>query len=305
MQKRALVPMFICFFIFLLIIPDGCRKNEGTGSLKSDSGVLTVMTSFYPVYISTINVTKGIDSVEVINMTSAQTGCLHDYQLKPSDLTGLEKADVFIINGAGMEEFLSDVVNRLPDLVIVDTSKGIDLLKDSNNITNAHIWVDISNAMAQVRNIADGLAAADSRNAVSFKSNASVYLSGLADLLNKAEDELSSLKTRDIVTFHEAFVYFAEEFNLNIVSVIERDPNSTPTAKELENTISIINKSDSKVVFTEPQYSSKSAQMIAEQTGAKIYELDPVVSGDSDPGAINDYIDAMNKNIMTLKEALG
>lgn len=306
-MKNRILLLLLCLAMSASLALSGC-KTDGE-SKESASGqaseMLTVMTSFYPVYISAINVTRGISSVEVVNMTSAQTGCLHDYQLKPADLVSLDKADVFVVNGAGMEEFLGDVVKRRPGLDIVDASKGIDLIKDADNVVNPHVWVSMSNVMQQVRNIADGLALADPDNAIAYKSNASIYLSNLSELRKATLEDLSTLKARDFVTFHEAFEYMAKEFGLNIISVIKSEPDTSPTAKELEKTISALNKSETKVIFTEPQYSDKIAQMIADETGSRIYQLDPVVTGESNLYAMNDYINTMKKNIMTLKKALG
>jgi len=226
MKNRTIVSLIICFCLLLSLTFNGCNKNGDSSDAKSGSDILKVMTSFYPVYISTINVTKGVEYVDVINMVPDQTGCLHDYQLRPADLTLLEKADVFIVNGAGMESFLDDVINREPGLDIIDPSEGVDLINDNNGVPNPHYWVDISNTMTQVKNIADGLALADPKNAIVYKRNASIYLSELSALRSWAQNELSSLKTRDLVTFHEAFSYFAEEFNFNIASVIEREPGT-------------------------------------------------------------------------------
>jgi len=285
----------------------GCKAGLPGNSSNTGSadGPYTIVTSFYPVYISVINVTKGIDSVKIVNMTTAQTGCLHDYQLRPQDLEMLAQADAFVINGAGMESFLDNVIAQQPNLTVIDASKGVETLTDPSGKINPHVWVSITNTMSQVRNIADGLALLDPKNALAYKTNASLYLSKLSTLRKDASEKLSSLKTRDIITFHEAFPYFAKEFDLNILAVIEREPNSTPTAKELESTIKIVKESGAKALFAEPQYSSKVAQTIADATGAKIYNLDPVVTGESDSSAIDNYVRTMEKNVATLKEALG
>ena len=106
------------------------------------------------------------------------------------------------------------------------------------------------------------------------------------------------------MTFHEAFPYLAKEFKLNVVSVIEREPGTEPTPQELEATIAKVNSLPVKVLFTEPQYSPAAAETIARETGAKIYTLDPVVTGEADEQAMDAYINAMKKNMEVLKEAL-
>lgn len=115
-------------------------------------------------------------------------------------------------------------------------------------------------------------------------------------------DELSPYKGEKIITFHEAFPYFAEEFGFVIASVIEREPGSEPSASELASTIEIVNASGVKCLFSEPQYSGRSAEVIASETGAKIYNLDPFVTGSA--GDSKDaYEKTMEKNLGVLKEA--
>lgn len=93
---------------------------------------LLVVTSFYPVNIATKNIAAGIDEVTIQNLTEPSTGCLHDYQLSTKDMKMLEKADLFIVNGGGMEGFLDDVLKQFPDLKIVEATEGIELLSVSS-----------------------------------------------------------------------------------------------------------------------------------------------------------------------------
>lgn len=296
-MKRTCTLLLISILAFIL---PACGQNAGnTGSGK---GTL-IVTSFYPMYILTSNIADGIEDVEVVNMTEPQTGCLHDYQLVPADLKVLEKADIFVINGAGMESFLEKVISQLPDLTIIEAAKGIDLLKDENGEENPHVWVSISGAIQEVKNITNGLIAADPANEASYRKNSEKYIARLEALKQSMHDALKDIRTRDIVTFHEAFPYFAQEFDLNIVSVIEREPGSEPSAGELAEIIQIINDTQVKVLFTEPQYSPKAAESIAAQTGARIYVLDPIVTGPKD-AELDSYERAMKENLDVLIEAL-
>lgn len=282
----------------------GCGSSApGQQSAAKKDGKLHIVTSFYPMYVATINITKGVDGVEVVNMTKPQTGCLHDYQLSTEDMKKLEKADVFVVNGGGMENFLDKVVSQQKNLKIIDASKDIGLIADGNEM-NPHVWVSVSNAIAQVKNIAGELAAADPEHADAYRANALAYVEKLEALKKDMHAELDDLPHKDIVTFHEAFPYFAEEFKLNIISVVEREPGSEPSPKELEDTVAQVRKLPVKVLFTEPQYSPGAAETIARETGAKIYSLDPVVTGEANESAMDAYINAMRKNADVLKEAL-
>lgn len=281
-------------------VSDSQTNANNAGAKKN----FTIVTSFYPMYISTINITKGVPGVEVINMTKPQTGCLHDYQLTPEDLKTLEKANAFVINGAGMEAFLDKTIKQQPQLKIIDASKNLELLKDETGEENPHVWVSVSNAILQVKNIAEQLAAVDTQNAAQYKNNAAEYVKKLEALQDTMHKSLDGIQNKDIITFHEAFPYFAKEFKLNIVSVIEREPGSEPSPAELEDTINKIKESHIKALFAEPQYSSKAAQTIAQETGANVYTLDPVVTGEAKPDAYDAYIRVMENNLKTLQGAL-
>ena len=293
--------MLFCLLASLCLLLTGCGGTNTAGGGKD--GSFHIVTSFYPMYVATINITQGVDGVTVTNMTKPQTGCLHDYQLMTEDMKTLEKADAFVINGAGMESFLDKVIEQQKNLKIIDASKGIELLKDDDE-ENPHVWLSVTDAILQVKNIAEQLKAADPKHADAYEKNAAAYIKKLEALKAEMHAELDTVPNKDIVTFHEAFPYFAKEFGLNIISVVEREPGTEPTPAELQETIEQVKKLPVKVLFTEPQYSPSAAETIARETGAKIYTLDPVVTGEANDQAINAYIDTMKKNMETLKTAL-
>jgi zinc transport system substrate-binding protein len=295
------IGILLLSFILSLSIAACGRAAENIDSTQGKETL--IVTSFYPMYIFTSNISDNIEGVKVVNMTEPQTGCLHDYQLVPADLKVLEKADIFVINGAGMESFLEKVISQLPDLTIIEAAKGMDLLVDANGEENPHVWVSISGAIQEIKNITDGLITADPTNEVFYRKNSEKYIKKLETLKNSMHEALIDVRTRDIVTFHEAFPYFAYEFDLNIVSVIEREPGSEPSAGELADTIKAINDAQAKVIFAEPQYSAKAAESIAAQTGAEIYVLDPVVTGPK-VAELDSYEKTMEENLEILIEAL-
>ncbi|MDD4168856.1 MAG: metal ABC transporter substrate-binding protein [Desulfotomaculaceae bacterium] len=261
---------------------------------------LTIATSFYPVYVATVNVAGDIPGVRVVNLTQPSTGCLHDYQLKPDDLKTLSETQILVVNGAGMESFLDKVVAQQPHIKIVDASEGIQLIKGDEG-DNPHVWVSVSNAIQQVENIGLQLAKMDPDHAAQYSANANAYIERLGALRDKMRQALDGANNRDIITFHEAFPYFAREFNLNIVAVIVREPGSEPSAAELTDTIETVRSAKIMALFAEPQYTAKAAETIARETGAKVFILDPVVTGPMEPDA---YIKIMESNLTILEEAL-
>ncbi|MGE5614597.1 MAG: metal ABC transporter substrate-binding protein [Bacillota bacterium] len=306
---RNRVKKLLAAAIAFLLLTVGCARavNPGNGKnpVPGDRKVLNIVTSFYPVYIAVINVTRDVPGVEVTNMTGPQEGCLHDYALKPEDLKIIGEADVLVINGAGMEAFLDGVIKQQKNIRVIEASEGIPLLKDENGEENPHVWVSVTNMIDYVGNIARRLSEADPENADLYRENARVYKAKLEKLREEMHKTLGNLRSRDIVTFHEAFPYFAKEFDLNVVAVVESGHDSEPTPRELAELIENIRKSGVKALFTEPQYSSGVVETIARETGAKVYTLDPVVSGEASPEAYDEYIEVMRRNMLTLLEALG
>lgn len=296
-KKFTSVLIIVAMFSLMLT---GCFNSGTQKTDEKKPGELNIVTSFYPIYIETLNIAKDIPNVKVTNLTKPQTGCLHDYSLTPVDLETLERADIFVINGAGMEAFMDKVVKQQPDLKIVEASKNINLISE-NDEANPHVWMSITDCIIQVENIAKQLSEYDKANADKYKLNSEAYINKLKELQKEMHSTLDNLKNRDIVTFHEAFPYFAKEFNLNIAAIIEREPGSEPTPKELVNTIDTIKQLNIKALFAEPQYSAKAADIIAKETGARVYSLDPIVTGD---GSLNSYIDIMGQNLKSLEQAL-
>ena len=261
---------------------------------------LRVVTSLYPVYVAALNVAAGVPGVEVHNLTSPHIGCLHDYQLTAGDVRQLADADLLLANGAGMETFLGKVKEQSPSLRVVEASEGIPLMDG-----NPHVWVSFEGASRQVDNIAEALALAAPEKADAFRANAATYKAALAALDEKMKSSLAPYAGTPIVTFHEAFPYFARDYKLDLVGVIAREPGTEPSARELADTIGLVRERKVKALFAEPQFPDKSAQVISRETGVKVHELDPVVTGPSEPSeARGAFLRAMEKNLGVLQEAL-
>ena len=235
-------------------------------------------------------------------MAAPDTGCLHDYQLLPADMRALEKADVLVINGAGMESFMDKVLLQYPELPVVTASEGIDMLTDSHGHANAHVWLNPQLAALQVERIAAALSQLDGAHAAAYAENAQAYAQSLRALGEEMKRALSGVENRRIVTFHEAFPYFAQAFDLEIAGVIEREPGEEPGTRELAEICDLVREKDVKALFAEPQYPNRAAETIARETGARVYALDPIVTGELDKTA---YEQKMRENLKTLLEALG
>ena len=286
----------------LMVSLSGCAAAED----------MTIMATFYPVYVLAENVLDGVEGVTLSSMTPPGTGCLHDYQLLTSDMRALAKASALLINGAGMEAFLPDVLSQFPDLPVIDCSQGVDLIaeeeKDGDDHDhdhgeyNAHIWLAPENAIQMVRNLRDGLAALLPAQAERIAANADAYIGRLSALNEELRAAIEPLPHKRIVTFHEAFPYFARAYGLEVVAVVALEPDEPISPRMLKRVIEQVRAAGNPPLFSEPQYENTALRTVAKETGAAVYELDPLVTGDGQKTA---YEDVMRKNLLVLLEALG
>lgn len=301
-MKKSMLAVLIALCVLLC---SGCAAGEGR----------VFVTSFYPMYVFALNVTRDVPDVTVENLAGESVGCLHDYQLQTRDMVTLERADALIINGGGMEQFMDKVIAQRPQMPVIDAGAGIEMLcadeehdhahdahDHDHGAYNAHVWLDPELAIRQVQNIADGLAEADAQNAQAYQANAQAYIARLEALDSELALQTAPLAGSPIVTFHEAFAYFAEAYGLHVAGVITGDSGEEPSTRQIARTCDLVRELGVKALFIEPQYPAKSAETIARETGAAVFTLDPVVSGD---GSMESYENLMRENARVLTEALG
>lgn len=301
----------ISFLVLLMLV---VFSFTACSNEKKQDDKFNIITSFYPIYIATSNLVDGVDGVSLECLASPEVGCLHDYQLTVNDMKKLENADVFVINGGDMESFFDKAISTYPELEIINSSETLlnveehheeeceeDEHHHHHGEVNSHIWVSIPKYIIQVKNISKKLQELDTENANKYIENEKMYIQKLEALNQELLAMISETEIKNIVTFHEAFDYFAEDLNLNIVAVIEREPGTSPSARDLVGIIDSIRELNVGAIFVEPQYLKTAANTIANETGVNVYELDPIVSGAFEKDA---YENIMRKNIAILKEAL-
>ncbi len=272
----------------------------------------TVVTSFYPMYIAAENVIGDCDAIRLENLSEPQTGCLHDYQLTTEDMTLLSTADVFVVNGGGLESFLTEVAEQDSDLVILDACEGIVLLED-----NAHAWMSVEDYMQQVQNICDGLIAAlpaaddtssagDARDAslddtaAQLRQNTADYLAQLEELAAECDDLAAELSGQPVVLFHEAYAYLAEELGLTVVGEMDLDEERQVSAGEVAEILSVIESDHVPVIFAEELYAKDMGDRMEEETDVTVLYLDPLTRGGY---SADSYINGMRENLALIREA--
>ena len=259
---------------------------------KINEQKVVAIASFFPLYEFTKEI--GREKVDVTLLVPSGVEP-HDWEPTIKDLQLMQQADVIIINGIGFENWIDNIGSINSDVKVVDTSIGISILE-----SDPHIWLNPVMAQKQVENIVDSLSKVDPLNEKYYKQNGISYIKKLEELDNKISYELSSCK-KDFIAFHDAFSYFANQYDLNQHTVLKsNEPHEEPTSKSLENIINLARDLDSNVIFTEEAVDKRTSQVIANEIGGKVLTLSPLEIGDSQI----DYIKKMEENLLHLKEAL-
>lgn len=297
---KKLTTTSIVFTMLCLLLLSGCTKKDAAPQKNDATAETQITASFYPLYVMLMNITENVPGIKLNLMAPADTGCLHHYHLSPADMKLVQDTDIMVVNGAHMEEFMDKILDTLDSSSIVTATGDWPLVDE-----NPHIWVSPAGAIHQVEQITAGLCALDASNSQLYQQNAANYITKLQNLKSTMESELQPFAGASLITFHEAFPYLAQEFNFSLEGSIEREPDSEPTAKELVETINLIQEVQTKgqplALFAELNYASSAAEVIARETGLTVHQLDPAVTGILDKDA---YLRAMEYNTTILKEAL-
>ena len=367
--------MFLCILIVCTLAVMAYEHTAGmkgaAGGASNASGntkntdeaddMLTVVTSFYPMYIATLNIVDGVNGVRLENLSEPQTGCLHDFQLTPEDMKLLSTADVFVINGGGIESFMSDVAKAYPKLDVVEACEDVALLSEDDADSdhdhdhdadtesdsdhdhdheadaesdsahdhdheadtesdsdheadaesdsahdhdhgdeNAHAWMSVPRYRTMVQTIASRLAEKDAKHADEYYANAKAYDAKLAVL----EEKINSLKSltngQNIIIFHEAYAYVADDFSMNACYLLDLDEERSVSAGEIKQVIGAIKDDGVSVILAEELYGKSMGDTVSRETDVHVIYIDPLNRGEYDKDS---YLDGMEHNIELIKEA--
>jgi manganese/iron transport system substrate-binding protein len=234
-------------------------------------------------------------------------GEVHTYQPTPDDIKGVARAGIVFYNGAHLEEWIDDTIRNAGkvDLTIVVLSQGLPTIAESGNEPNPHLWLDVTNTKAYVEKIRDNLSQVDAANAGYYADRGRTYLAKLDELDVWIRTEVDRIPParRKLVTFHDAFPYFARRYGFTLQGVVVASPGKEPSARELAGLVQRIKRERVPAVFAEAQFNPKTLEVLAKDAGVKVVSNLYNDSLSAGPEA-NSYIALMRHNVNQIVAAL-
>lgn len=288
-----------------------------TNKPADNSTKLKVATSIFPLY----DITKEIagDRIEVVKVLP-DGASPHTYEVTPQDQVNLSGSSIIFLIGHGLDHFAEDLVrDNNPEIKIVDVDRNIILRKGkdehesslNNNIItkinahdgeeegdgyDPHYWLSLSNASQIAKNITEELILLDNANKSYYTENYNKFIDKVNQTMSQAKAKIEPIKEKvKLVTFHDAFGYFAEELGIEVVATIEPFPGKEPTPAYIAEVGEIIQEKNIKVLFKEPTLPDTIVNALANDYNVKVETLDPI------EGSINhSFLDAYMYNIDTI-----
>ena len=306
------------FFVGLIIGGAAVGASSGFNSTTStvtvaagNSGpVLKVLATFFPLEDWAAAV--GGNRVDVSLLVPVGVD-VHSFEPTPADLQAISQANILILNGAGLETWASAAIAAAnnPHLTVVNCSLGINLIyvppqfQVGYMVYDPHIWNDPVDAIVMVKNILAGYIQADPADGAYFTSNANAYINSL-QVLNREFVSLSTsqLATRKFVTFHTAWAYFAQQYNLTQIPVFGPFEDS-PTVADIQNVVNVINQNKLCYVGYESLENPAIPESIASQTHATLVPMDPNEGLTDQQAAVGEtYLTMMQMMLFVMSLAL-
>ena len=311
MQKIALQRILV---FFLLTIFSWVVASPAALAQKK------IVATTFPIYLFTKNLIGPKSNLELELLVDASAGCPHNYTLTPTNLNLLSQANILVINGLGLEDFLANALKVAPkNIPVIDASQGILTATDNEEKEhqatekdasghhheghNPHIFSSPKMATAMVLNIADGLTAQDPEAADEYVQKAQ----DLATSLNKIQLTMKNFGEKtgrlNIAASHDVFNYLAHDLGWEVAVEIATGGAEEISAARLSQLISEMKEKDVRLIMIDPTGDLALAKTLGEETALPVVVIDPVSSGPAD-APLDYYQEAMKKNILVLATLL-
>ena len=301
----------------------GCGTSGNSESGVSEEGI-KVVTTFYPMYDFTKNVVGDNGEVSVLLDAGQES---HGYEPTPQDIAAIADADVFVYNSDEMETWVPSVLESIEssDVIVVEAAEDIALFEleedaaaeeehsdeegheegeDAHSV-DPHVWLDPVYAQEEVDAILAGVLEADKANKESYEANAAAFKEKLAELDLAYQAAFEAAEHRTFVVQHAAFGYIARRYELTEVAVSDVSSDAEPNPAKLAELQRFMIDNQITTVYYSDSASSKTAQTLAEATGAALEVLSPLEGiTDEDQEAGKDYLSVMEENLTALKKVI-
>ena len=221
---------------------------------------------------------------------------VHTYELPPSRVADVARADIIFLNGLDLEEQAGKIARTNANGPVIELTEALPVIDD-----NPHLWLDVRLAAGYVERIRDELTNIDPEGRMVYEVNAAAYLEELESLDLEMERAIGTIPAEDrrLVTFHDAYVYLAQRYGLEVIAVVAPSPGQEPSARDLGELADAIE--GLPAVFKEPQFNAAVLELVADERGVQVLDLlsDAYVDG------VGTYVQLIRFNMDQLVEGLG
>ncbi len=301
--------IFLIFFIFT-----SCEKRDAKTQERTKK--ISIVTSLFPLYDFAREIAKDRANIIMLLPPGMET---HSFDPRPSDISALHNADVFIYTNIYMEPWVENILKGISNqnLLIIDSSIGVNFLKAEDHhahkkkhkhgLLDPHIWLDFSNARIMIDNISEGLIKKDPNNADFYRNNAERYKTRLVEIDDKFKKSLTNCKKDIFISGgHLSFAYLAKRYNLRYISAYDSlSPETEPKPKSLTKIIATIKQQELGHIFYEELITPRIAETISKETGVSLLMLNAAHNISKDEFASGaTFTSLMEKNLQNLMVAL-
>ena len=294
-------PLGLAALVVALLLT-GCAAQSAPSA-----GGLRVVATIYPLKYFAAQV--GGEQAQVTGLVPGGVEP-HDWEPAPRDLATVEKAGVFIFNGAGFEPWVDRMLDTLkPErTIVVNATEGLSLLASGETASgrDPHVWLDPLRAQQQASIIRDALVRADPKHEDLYRANAQKLAQRLDELHRHLEAGLSQCQRRDIIVAHDAFRYLGDRYNVRVHPIAGVSPDVEPSPSQLAALVKEARAQGATYIFFETLVNPALARTIAQEVGAETLVLNPLEGLTKEQAAAGeDYFTIMEQNLKNLQKALG
>lgn len=318
-KVRAILVALVCFTVMM-----GCSHEEEVNNSEEKESAnekIHIVTTFYPMYEFTKNITKDKAQVDLLVPSNIEP---HDWQPTPNDMAAIQKADFLVYNSPFMETWLSPIQKSLDKdgPLFIEASERIPLMEgteeesdhDNDNEESdhhdedhkqldPHVWLSPVLAQKEVQTITDAIVKQDPENKDYYESNSLDYIEQLKELDELYRTTLDKASNKEMITQHAAFGYLAKEYGLTQVPIAGLSPSEEPSPAKLAELKEFAKEQQINVIYFEETTSPKVAQTLAGELGAEtevLNTLEGLSKEDQEKGL--SYIEVMKNNLKSLEK---